>query len=60
MFINTDNLIGEVMIGGFDHNDHEVEFKILGDMGAPVSRSATLDFGKENFRLFKGLVRKNL
>lgn len=61
MYVNTDYLIGEVRIGGLDCNDHEiVEFKILGDTGTPVCRSATLDFGKANFRLFKGLVKKDL
>ena len=58
MFEKRDGLIGDVMIGGcLGHSDHEmVEFKIFSVMTKKVSRVATLDFRRANFKLFRKLV----
>ena len=58
LFVNRGGLVGGVMIGGcLGHSDHEmVEFKIFGVMRKKVSRVATLDLKRANFKLPRELV----
>jgi len=55
LFVNTEGLVGDVRVGGcLDHSDREmVEFKIFVVMRIKVSRVATLDFKRANFKLFR-------
>ncbi|KAK4811148.1 hypothetical protein QYF61_019779 [Mycteria americana] len=55
---SREGLVGDVMVGGcVGHSDHEmVEFKIFGVMRKKVSRVATLDLRRANFKLFRELV----
>ncbi|KAK4810854.1 hypothetical protein QYF61_008826 [Mycteria americana] len=58
LFANREGLEGDVMAGGrLGHSDHEmIEFSILGEVRNVVSRTATLDFRRADFGLFRGLV----
>ncbi|KAK4827846.1 LOW QUALITY PROTEIN: hypothetical protein QYF61_021983 [Mycteria americana] len=58
LFVNREGLAGDVMVGGcLGHSDHEViEFLILGEVRRGVSRTATLDFWRADFGLFRGLA----
>lgn len=41
------------------HNDHEmIEFSSLGEVRSGVSKTATLDFWRTDFRLFRLLVER--
>ncbi|XP_052628596.1 uncharacterized protein LOC128134646 [Harpia harpyja] len=52
--------MGEVVIGGWlGHSDHKVvEFQIIGDRRKTASKTSTLDMGRADFRLLRGLVSK--
>ncbi|KAK4818760.1 hypothetical protein QYF61_018932 [Mycteria americana] len=58
LFVNREGLAGDVTVGGrLQHSDHEmVEFSILGEVRSGVSRTATLDFWRADFGLFRRLV----
>ncbi|PKU28704.1 rna-directed dna polymerase from mobile element jockey-like [Limosa lapponica baueri] len=58
LFVNKEGLVGDVMVGShLGHSDHEmIEFLILVEIRRVVSRTATLDFRKADFGLFRGLV----
>ena len=58
LFANRDGLVGDVMVGGhLEHRDHKmIEFSILGEVRRGVSRTATLDFRRADFGLFRSLV----
>ena len=60
LFVNREGLMGDVMVGGcLGHSDHErIESKIFGVMRKKVSRVATLDFRRANFKLFRELVSR--
>lgn len=60
LFVNRDNIMCEVMIGGcLGHSNHEmVEFKIFGDMRKIVIRATSLDFGRADFKLLKEAFSK--
>lgn len=55
--MNREGLVGDVMFGGhLGHSDQEmIEFSILGEDWRGVSRTATLDFHRADFGLFKSL-----
>ncbi|KAK4832989.1 hypothetical protein QYF61_027013 [Mycteria americana] len=58
LFANREGPVGDVMVGGrLGHSDYEmIEFLILGEVRSGVSRTATLDFQREDFGLFRSLV----
>lgn len=58
LFVNREGLVGDVMVGGCcGHSDHKmVEFKIFDVMRKMISRVATLDFKRANFKLLSELV----
>ncbi|KAK4832410.1 hypothetical protein QYF61_022545 [Mycteria americana] len=60
LFANKDRLVGDVMVGSrLGHNNHEmIEFLIIGEVRRGISRTATLDFQRADFGLFRGLVDK--
>ena len=60
LFVNREGLIGDIMVGVcLGHSDHEMaECKIFGIMRKKVSRVATLDFKRANFKLFRELLSR--
>ena len=58
LFVNREGLVGDEMAGGcLVHSSHEmIEFLILGEVRRGVSGTATLDFRRADFGLFRGLV----
>ena len=55
LFVNRGGLVGDVEVGGrLGHSDHE----ILVEPRRGVSRTATLDFRRADFNLFKTMVEK--
>ena len=58
LFVNREGLVGDGMVGGcLGHSDHEmIEFLILREVRRVVIRTATLDFWRADFVLFKGPV----
>ncbi|KAM6364410.1 uncharacterized protein J5M81_015706 [Pluvialis apricaria] len=58
LFVNREGLVGDVKVGGrLGHSDHEmVEFSILGEARRGASRTATLDFRRADFSLFRSMV----
>ncbi|KAK4810556.1 hypothetical protein QYF61_004519 [Mycteria americana] len=58
LFTNREGLVSHVMVGGcLGQSDHEmIEFWILGEATREVSRTATLDFRRTDFGLFRRLV----
>ena len=58
LIVNREGLVGDVMVGGrLGHSNHErIEFSILGEIRRGISRTATLDFQRADFGLFRGLV----
>ncbi|GAB0210066.1 hypothetical protein GRJ2_003472400 [Grus japonensis] len=58
LFVNREGLVDDVMVGGhLGHSDHKmIEFLILGEVRRGVSRTATLDFRRADFDLFRSLV----
>ncbi|KAK4829461.1 hypothetical protein QYF61_004679 [Mycteria americana] len=61
LFVNREGLVGDVMVGGrLGHSDHKmIEFLVLGEVRRGVSRTATLDFRRADFGLFRRLVDKS-
>ncbi|KAK4820378.1 hypothetical protein QYF61_025454 [Mycteria americana] len=58
LFVNREGLVGDVTVGGhLGHSDHKmIDFLILGEVRREVSRTATLDFQRADFGLFRRLV----
>ena len=58
LFTNRDGLVGDVEVGGcLGQIDHDmVEFLILGGVRRGNSKTATLDFRRADFELFRRLV----
>ena len=59
LFSNGEELLGEVEVqSGFGQSDHEIaEFSILGEVRrGGGSKTATLDFWRVDFELFRTLV----
>ncbi|GAB0209002.1 hypothetical protein GRJ2_003365900 [Grus japonensis] len=58
LFVNREGLMGDVMVGGYlGHSDHKMtEFSVLREIRRRVSKTATLDFQRADFSLFRGLV----
>ncbi|KAK4821107.1 hypothetical protein QYF61_013445 [Mycteria americana] len=62
LFTNREGLVSHVMVGGhLGQSHHEtIDFSILGEVRRGVSRSATLDFQRADFGLFRRLVDRVL
>ncbi|KAK4823640.1 hypothetical protein QYF61_004561 [Mycteria americana] len=60
LFTNREGLVGDVMVGGcLGHSNHKmIGFSILGEVRRGVSRTATLDFWRADFGLFRRLVAR--
>ena len=60
LLVNREELVGEVKVGGrLGCSDHEmIEFLILRETKRGVSKTATLDFRRANFDLFKRLINQ--
>ncbi|PKU32032.1 rna-directed dna polymerase from mobile element jockey-like [Limosa lapponica baueri] len=58
LFGTREGFVGDVTIGGcLGHSDHEmIEFLIVREVRRGVSRTATLDFRRADFGLFRSLV----
>ena len=56
--MNREGLVGDAVVGSFlGQSDHDmVEFSILGEVRSGVSKTATLDFQRADFELFRTLV----
>ena len=62
LFVNREGLVGDVKVGGhLGHSDHEMlDFLILVKPQRGVSRTATLDFWRGDFNLFRTVVETSL
>ncbi|KAK4813827.1 hypothetical protein QYF61_001831 [Mycteria americana] len=60
LFTNREGLVSHVMVGGrLGQSDHEMmEFLIRGEAARGVSKTATLDFRRADFSLFRRLVER--
>ncbi|KAK4806819.1 hypothetical protein QYF61_005615 [Mycteria americana] len=60
LFTNREGLVSDVMVGGrLGQSDHEmIEFLIRGEVARGVSKTATLDFRRADFGLFRRLVER--
>ncbi|KAK4823236.1 hypothetical protein QYF61_000096 [Mycteria americana] len=60
LFTNREGLVSDVMVGGrLGQSDHEmIEFLIRGEAVRGVSKTATLDFRRADFGLFRRLVER--
>ncbi|PKU38713.1 hypothetical protein llap_10978 [Limosa lapponica baueri] len=60
ILVNRDEPVGEVKVGGrLGQSDHEmIEFSILGETRRRVTKTATLDFRRANFNLYRRLPDK--
>ncbi|KAK4815431.1 hypothetical protein QYF61_002646 [Mycteria americana] len=60
LFTNRDGLVSDVMVGGcLGQSNHEmIEFLICGEAARGVSKTATLDFRRADFDLFRRLVER--
>ncbi|KAK4806171.1 hypothetical protein QYF61_001094 [Mycteria americana] len=60
LFTNREGLVSHVMVGGcLGQSDHEmIVFLIHGEVWRGVSRTATLDFRRADFSLFRRLVER--
>ncbi|KAK4832451.1 hypothetical protein QYF61_023175 [Mycteria americana] len=60
LFTNREGLVSHVMVGGhLGQSDHEmIEFLIRGEAARGVSKTATLDFRRADFGLFRRLVER--
>ncbi|KAK4812337.1 hypothetical protein QYF61_017114 [Mycteria americana] len=60
LFTNREGLVSHVMVGGrLGQSNHEmIEFLIHGEAARGVSRTATLDFWRADFGLFRRLVER--
>lgn len=58
LLLNREGLVSDVKAGDcLGHSDHElIEFSILGKVKRQVSRTATVDFWRADFDLFRRLV----
>ncbi|KAK4821278.1 hypothetical protein QYF61_017642 [Mycteria americana] len=60
LFTNREGLVSDVMVGGcLGQSDHEmIEFLIRGEAARGVGKTATLDFRRADFSLFRRLVER--
>ncbi|KAK4810539.1 hypothetical protein QYF61_004502 [Mycteria americana] len=60
LFTNREGLVSHVMVGGrLGQSDHEmIEFLIRGEAARGVSKTATLEFWRADFGLFRRLVER--
>ncbi|KAK4822159.1 hypothetical protein QYF61_010420 [Mycteria americana] len=60
LFTSREGLVSHVMVGGrLGQSDHEmIEFLIRGEAARGVSKTATLDFRRADFGLFRRLVER--
>ncbi|KAK4831206.1 hypothetical protein QYF61_016043 [Mycteria americana] len=60
LFMNREGLVSDVMVGGcLGQSDHEmIEFLICGEAARGVSKTATLDFRRADFGLFRRRVER--
>ena len=60
LFVNREGLVGDVKVGGrLRHSDHDIlDFSILAEPQRRVSRTATLDFQRTDFNLFRTMVER--
>ncbi|KAF1501108.1 hypothetical protein FQV17_0014956, partial [Megadyptes antipodes antipodes] len=60
LFTNREGLVGDVVVGGrLGLSDHEmVEFSILGEVRRGASKTATMNFRRADFGLFRTLVER--
>ncbi|KAK4826229.1 hypothetical protein QYF61_006270 [Mycteria americana] len=60
LFTNREGLVSHVMVGGrLGQSDHEmIEFLIRGEAARGVSKTATLDFRRADFGLFRRLTSR--
>ncbi|KAK4821712.1 hypothetical protein QYF61_027784 [Mycteria americana] len=60
LFTNREGLVSHVMVGGcLGQSDHNmIEFLIRGEATRGVSKTATLDFRRAHFGLFRRLVKR--
>ncbi|KAK4825574.1 LOW QUALITY PROTEIN: hypothetical protein QYF61_000573 [Mycteria americana] len=60
LFTNREGLVSHVMVGGrLGQSDHKmIEFLICGEAARGISRTATLDFQRADFGLFRRLVER--
>ncbi|KAK4822092.1 hypothetical protein QYF61_009792 [Mycteria americana] len=60
LFTNREELVSHVMVGGhLGQSDHKmIEFLIRGEAARGVSKTATLDFRRAEFGLFRRLVKR--
>ena len=60
LFVNREGLLGDVKVGGrLGHTDHEMlDFSVLAESRRGVSRTATLDFQRADFNLFRTMVER--
>ena len=61
LFTNRESLVGDVEVGGcLGQSDYDmVEFSILGGVRRGNSKTATLDFQRADFELFRRLSRES-
>ncbi|KAK4806863.1 hypothetical protein QYF61_012584 [Mycteria americana] len=60
LFTNREGLVSDVMVGGcLGQSDHEmIEFLVRGEAARGVGKTATLDFRRADFSLFRRLVER--
>ena len=60
LFVNRKGLVGDVKVGGhLGQSDHEMlDFAILVEPRRGVSRTATLDIQREDFKLLRTMVER--
>ena len=60
LFFNREGLVGDVKVGGhLGQSDHEMlDFAILVEPRRGVSRTATLDIQREDFKLLRTMVER--
>ncbi|KAK4810641.1 hypothetical protein QYF61_007378 [Mycteria americana] len=60
LFTNREGLVSDVMVGGcLGQSDHEmIEFLIRGEAARGVSKTATLDFRRADFGVFRRLAER--
>ena len=60
LFVNREGLVGDVKVGGrLGQSDHEMlDFSILAEPQRGVSRTATSDFQRADFNLFRTVVER--
>jgi len=60
LFTNREGLVGDVVVRGhFGLSDHEmIEFLVRGEVKRGASRTATMDFRRADFGLFRMLVQR--